>query len=441
MAGHGRAVRTTLGVAIVAFTLLLGISMPAMAEPDTPVKYPKGSSASRANGEGFDTCTAPSLNTLRAWRKSDYRTVNIYFGGINRSCRQPNLTTSWVRRATSMGWNLLPTYVGRQPRCVIGADTYTFSKSNARSWGRTAAANAVTKAKALGLLPGSALYADIEHYDRSSKNCRIAVRRYVSAWTKKLHANGYLAGAYVHHRSGLRDLSARYNSTVYARPDAIWLAKWDRKRSLRGWPRTPDNRWSVHQRAKQYRGDHRATWGGASLRIDSNRIDAPTATVARRYRVTSSVSLNGRSGPTTSYSVVRRYAPGSTLRVVCQGRGQQVGSTSVWDRLANGTWVSDRYVSTPSSTGFSRALPQCTYPGQVTSRTPLNVRKGPGTSYALSGNPLPRGALAWVTCQKKGSTVFGNRVWNRLADGRWVSDYYVATRSSSGWSAPIPRCR
>jgi uncharacterized protein YraI len=284
------------------------------------------------------------------------------------------------------------------------------------------------------------LYADVEHYDRTSSSCVTAVRRYVSAWTKTLHASGSLAGVYVHQDSGLRDLSASYNSTTYARPDAVWMARWDGNTALTGWPTAPDAQWAVHQRAKQYRGDHDETWGGVTLNIDSDSLDAPVATVSRPYKVTSTTALNGRSGPATSYKVVNSYAPGTTLNVLCQTKEQKVGTTTVWNRLANGTWVSDYYVSTPSQTTFSPPLQKCTYPGQVTSTTALNARTGPGRSYAVSGKPLPRGALAWVMRQKSGSKTGTTSVWNRLDDGRWVTDYYVSNRSNTSWSAPVPRC-
>jgi uncharacterized protein YraI len=96
-------------------------------------------------------------------------------------------------------------------------------------------------------------------------------------------------------------------------------------------------------------------------------------------------------------------------------------------------------MSTPSKTTYSAPLQRCAYPGQVTSSTPLNTRAGPGTSYAAKGALQP-GALAWVMCQKVGTTVGTTRVWDRLVDGRWVSDYYVSNRSNTTWSAPVPRC-
>ena len=433
--------RAGLAAATVGVTsaVLLGLADPAAAEPETPVKYPSASSATRVSGLGFDTCTAPSLSALRAWRESPYRTVNIYFGGRNRACRQPNLTAPWVRDATAMGWKLLPTYVGDQPPCVLGTKTYRYTSSTASSRGTSDANDAVAKAKALGLFPGSSLYADIEHYDRSSSSCRTSVRNYVSAWTKTLHAAGYLAGVYVHQNSGLRDLSATYNSVSYARPDAVWVARWDGSTSLTGWPTAPNTQWATWQRAKQYRGDHNETWGGVTINIDSDIIKAPVASVARSYKVTSKTPLNARSGPATSYSIVRSYDPGASLSVVCQASGQKVGTTAVWDRLTNGAWVSDYYVSTPSNTGFTSALPRCIYPGQVTADS-LNARTGPGASYPITGSPLPRGALAYVMCQKSGSRVGTTSVWNKLRDGRWVSDYYVSNRSNTTWSAPVPRC-
>jgi uncharacterized protein YraI len=441
MAGKRKIIQGLAAFGSSVVLLLVGLATPTAAEPETPVVYPSGSTATRTDSLGFDTCAAPSLTALKAWRgASSYRTVNIYFGGNNRGCAQPNLTKAWVRDAAAMGWSLLPTYYGYQPYCMFGSKPNRYTATTATSRGTSDATDAVAKAKALGLLSGSALYADVEHYDRTISSCRTAVLRYVSAWTKTVHAAGYLAGVYVHQDSGLRDLSAAYNSTTYARPDAVWMARWDGVRSLTNWPTAPNSQWAVYQRAKQYRGDHNETWGGVTINIDSDILKAPVASVARNYKVTSATSLNARSGPSTSYSVVRSYAPGASLPVVCQTTGKKVGTTSVWDRLTSGAWVSDYYVSTPSSTGFTSALPRCTYPGQVTVAS-LNARTGPGTSYAITGSPLPRGALAYVMCQKAGTKVATTSVWNKLIDGRWVSDYYVSNRSNTTWSAPVPRCQ
>jgi uncharacterized protein YraI len=366
--------------------------------------------------------------------------VNIYFGGRNRGCSQPNLTASWVGSAASAGWSLVPTYFGDQPFCVFGSKPYRYAATGAAARGGADGTHAVTLARGLGLLPGSALYADVEHYDRTSAGCTAAVRTYVSEWTRALHRNGYLAGVYVHQNSGLRDLATSYSSGSLARPDAVWVARWDDVATLAGWPTAGDTLWAEWQRAKQYRGDHVETWGGVSLNVDSDIIKGPVATVAKSYHVTSGSPLNVRSGPTATSTLLGQLQPGAAVAVICQARGQLVGTTRVWDRISTGGYVSDHYVSTPSSTGFSATVPRCAYPGQTTVSTPVNTRSGPGTTYTNLNRPLHGGALAYVACQKSGSLVGTTRVWNQLDDGRWVSDYYVSNRSNSTYSTPAPRC-
>jgi uncharacterized protein YraI len=440
MIGHTRNSIRATAAAVATASLIAASVATAAALPEDPAAYPAGSSATLATGRGFDTCTAPSLTALQAWRASPYRTVNIYFGGVNRGCAQPNLTAAWVRGPAAAGWRILPTYFGRQPFCMFGTKPHRYDAGTAGTLAVQDAQDAIARARALGVLPGSALYADVEHYDRANAACVLAVRRYVSMWTVTLHAAGYLAGVYVHQDSGLRDLSGSYGSASWARPDAVWMARWDGNPALTGWPTAPNTQWAGRQRAKQYVGDHNETHGGVTINIDSDALNAPVATLAVAYRVTSSVPLSARTGPSTAYPLVRGHAPGSSLSVVCQGLGQQVGTTPVWNRLGDGSWVTDYYVSTPSNTTFSSPLTRCTYPGPVTSASPLNARTGPGASFPVSGAALPRGALAWVTCQQLGTLVGTSRVWNRLDDGRWVSDYYVGNRSAATWSAPIPRC-
>lgn len=47
------------------------------------------------------------------------------------------------------------------------------------------------------MIPGSAFYNDVEHYDRGNIPCRNSVLSYISGWTKQMHARGYLAGVYM----------------------------------------------------------------------------------------------------------------------------------------------------------------------------------------------------------------------------------------------------
>jgi uncharacterized protein YraI len=427
--------------ALTALTLGLGLVMtgPAAAELATTVSYPAGAATTRYSGLAFDTCTAPSLTQMQAWLASPYRAVGIYIGGPNRSCSQPQLTASWVSAVSKLGWRLVPIYMGRQAPCTFRANAVEITPADAAAQGTASAADAVSKAKALGILPGSAIYGDMEHYDATSTTCRAAVLRYLSSWTKELHRQGYVSGVYAHLNSGAKHLSEAYTSTSYARPDALWIARWDGSSSLTGWPGISNSQWAVHQRGKQYRGDHDETYGGVTLNIDNDRFDAPVATVSYAYQVTSSTSLNARTGPSTSYPVVKSYLPSATVKVVCQAPGSKVATTSVWDKLTDGSYVTDYYVGTPSNTGYSAPLQRCRYPYQVSSPGGLNKRSGPGTSYGLVGT-LPNGALAWVVCQKAGTKVGTTSVWDKLDDGTWVSDYYVATPSNTTYSKPIPRC-
>lgn len=52
-------------------------------------------------------------------------------------------------------------------------------------------------------------------------------------------------------------------------------------------------------------------------------------------------------------------AAGALAWISCQRTGKRVGTTSVWDKLTNGNWVSDYYLSSLNKRTFSRPLPRC----------------------------------------------------------------------------------
>ncbi len=425
---------------LAAVVTVIGLAAPAaLAAPATTVRYAAGATATAYSGRAFDTCTAPPLSTLVAWGSSPYRALGVYIGGVNRTCSQAQLTSSWVSAVSVLGWRLLPVYKGLQAPCGGKATDQKIVPASAGAQGTAAADDAVTSARALGLLSGSAIYNDMETYATGNASCRTAVLRYLSAWTSEIHRLGYIAGIYAQLASGAHDLAGVYASASYARPDALWIARYDGSTSLTGWAGVPDTTWTTHQRAKQYSNSHNETYGGVTLSIDNDQVNAPVATVAYSYSVTSSTALNGRTGPATTYPVVKTHDPGSTLTIACQAPGTKTGTTSTWDKLSDGTYVTDFYVSTPSKTSYSPPLPRCSYPYQVSAAGGIRERTGPGAANRAVGM-LPGGALAWVTCQQRGSLTHTTRIWDKLTDGRWVTDYYVASPSKTTYSKPAPRC-
>ena len=436
MLHDGRKWRPALIIA-AAVLAAVTVASPALAEPATTVAYPAWASATRYTGEAFDTCTAPPLLTMQAWLASPYRAVGVYVGGENRTCAQPQLTASWVRAVANLGWRLIPIFKGLQAPCGGKPTDSKIVPSAAAAQGTAAADNASEQVKALGMYRGGAIYYDMEQYTTADSACRTAVLTFLSAWTKELHHLGYVSGVYENLNLGARDLAGVYNSSKYARPDALWIARYDLNLALTGWAGISDSRWAVHQRAKQYHADFAATYGGVTLTIDADSFDAPVATTAFPYQTTAQV--RARTGPSPSYPLVKLHPKGDSVAVVCQTPGSAIGTTNVWDKLNDGSYVTDYYISTPSNTGYSSPVIRCLYPYQVTATDGANERSGPGISYPIAG-VLPGGALAWLFCQKAGSTVGRTRIWDKIDSGRWVSDNWVATPSTTSYSKPASRC-
>lgn len=396
-----------------------------------------GGTSTRYGGRGFDTCTAPSRDAMRGWLRSSYRVVGIYIGGLNRACGDGNLDKRWVRKNAKDGWRYTPIYVGRQAPCANQSDLGVIRSEHIAQQGIRAAEDAVDKAKKFGLYAGTTIYNDMEGYSGGT-TCRKTVLKFLSAWSKRLHELGYLSGVYSSASSGIKHLAKEYHSSDYVRPDAIWTARWDGDGTVWDEDYVPDNYWSKYQRLKQHRGPHTESWGGYSIEIDSNTIEGPLASPAYRYDVDSDTPLNERTGPSTSYSKVGEEAPGSRLSIVCQVSGERIGSTKVWNKLHDGSYVTDAYVDTPGKPGYTKPIPYCRYPYQVTTDE-LRVRSGPSTSHDKV-NEIPRGGLAYIQCQEKGEQIEGNEVWNRLGDRRWVSNAYTKAPDRPGFTKSVPRC-
>jgi hypothetical protein len=219
---------------------------------------------------GFDTCTAPSISAMQAWR-SKYSAVGIYIGGQNMACDYGNLSASWVASTHAMGWSLLPIYVGLQAPC--NSFPGKINAKSAGSQGKTAADTAIGDANQFGMGERTPIYFDMEAYDTTKAGCRTAVLTFLDAWTRELHARGYVSGVYSSAASGVADLvsATAINGHALAEPNAIWFALWDNNNDLVGTPYLPASRWTSN-RVKQYMGGHTQKIGGHSLDIDSDRV-------------------------------------------------------------------------------------------------------------------------------------------------------------------------
>lgn len=208
---------------------------------------------------------------MRAWYP-EFTAAAVYLGGPESACAQPNLSASWVRAVTRMGWALMPAYVGPQASCTGFA--VRISAAHATTQGRAAAMAAIRRARQLGMGPGTPIYYDLEGYDSRSSRCRASALAFLSAWTRTLHARGYAAGLYAGASSGAQNVGGA--RTVYgrrlAKPDSLWFALWDHGRNLRGGPYLPADWWPGPHRIKQYLGPHQRTVRRRTMDIDSDWV-------------------------------------------------------------------------------------------------------------------------------------------------------------------------
>ncbi len=81
---------------------------------------------------------------------------------------------------------------------------------------------------------------------------------------------------------------------------------------------------------------------------------------AASYPVAPGHRVNVRSGPGTGYAIVRVLPEGSRVQITCQTTGTRVtgpyGTSSIWDNIGSGQYISDAYVRTGSD-GY--VAPRC----------------------------------------------------------------------------------
>lgn len=75
---------------------------------------------------------------------------------------------------------------------------------------------------------------------------------------------------------------------------------------------------------------------------------AAIAPIVSAYPITGSV-VNCRSGPGTSYSVVKSYKKGTNVGITCQTSGPSVNGNAIWDKTKDGCYIADYYIKTGSN--------------------------------------------------------------------------------------------
>ncbi|WP_406041544.1 peptidoglycan DD-metalloendopeptidase family protein [Micromonospora sp. NBC_00898] len=99
-------------------------------------------------------------------------------------------------------------------------------------------------------------------------------------------------------------------------------------------------------------------WGTKTYTSDNNC----SSTTATGTVNTAGADLTVRSGPGTGYSAVGSVADGATVTIYCQTSGTTVtgtyGTSSIWDRIGTGRYVSDAYVHTGYD-GYIPNVPRC----------------------------------------------------------------------------------
>jgi hypothetical protein len=410
------------------------------------------------SGLGFDACTAQPLTTMATWfSSSPFKAANMYIGGASRGCSQANLTADWVTQTIAQGWTLIPTYVGLQASCSSYPNK--IDPAQAAAQGAAGADDAVAQLNALGLGLGNPVYFDMEAFSYSNAACLAATRTFLGAWTDRLHQLGYVSGIYSSSNAlaavvfDKTSTTTKVPTTSMTAPDAIWFARWPTDSKTQPGDPTltdkaiPSQYFANHQRIHQFRGGHQETFGGITVNIDSNSLDAPVAP--------SQLAADGAFVQTAG--VYYRMAGGAPIVVsdwAAVGGGPQPATAlsqtqfdSLPDRPRDGTFLQSgatgriwRVVK-----GIATYVPSWTpyggpQPSVVVDQAALD-RAGTGGPWnrLTSGTPAPRmtGPVARGTTTKQASfTWFGGYSSSAVAtyDVRWRKARYDGTYGS--WTRP-----
>jgi glycoside hydrolase-like protein/putative peptidoglycan binding protein len=324
--------RTGAAVATALVTLLAGLAVASPARADNVV------TPGNFTGYGFDQCVAPNQHNMDAWLSaSPYLAAGIYISGDSRGCpRQPNLTPTWVRTQLAKGWRLLPITLGPQAWCTTRerylhqvriSPSTTRSYAKARSQGNREADKTIAVARRLGIAQGSTLWYDLEAFNIRSTTCRDSALSFLAAWTRQLHASGYVSGVYSSAASGIKmmDDARVLRPGRFTMPDQVWIADWNGRANVSS-SYVRSTGWMPHKRVHQYRGGHNERHGGVTINIDQNWLDLGKGSTIAREPSHCGGAASYNYGRYPSLATGDRGAMVKTVQCLLRSKGMYAGS-------------------------------------------------------------------------------------------------------------------
>lgn len=105
---------------------------------------------------------------------------------------------------------------------------------------------------------------------------------------------------------------------------------------------------------------HRYIHFVAASTIQPVSYPVPTAPTPAGHPYRTTEYLREHSGPAVWYRTRGILAPGQQIMIVCQLRSTSVvRGTGIWDRLSDGSYITDYYTTTPSYNSFTPGIPHC----------------------------------------------------------------------------------
>lgn len=159
------------------------------------------------------------------------------------------------------------------------------------------------------------------------------------------------------------------------------------------------------------------------------------------YNVTGTggVGLRARSGPSLSAGVVRTLPEGAAIDITCQTTGDDVRGSRIWDRLSDGSYISDFYTTTPVYAAYSPGIPVC---GASTPAPPKPTPKPPVVQTR------EQKAITWANGQKNSVSYIGfcdrfvAQAYGKTNSGYWTASAHLAALALRGemhyrdWNPP-----